>query len=358
MDRISGAVFNWLALALAGDVGQTREAAQYWLDEPRQYWTNPPAESEAEQHLRHLLAQTETPAEAYVRALLACGADPRIPNEDGATALMLAAERDDLGVIGLLLPLSDPKAQHARSKQTALFRAAERGSAEAIALLLPHSDANAQDGSGRNALMRTYRNRAEMTELLLPATDPLATDNEGLTALAWAARLSDAASIRMLLPVSDPATMDNAGQTPLIWAVRAVAPECVALLITHCDLNAKTQAPLETFTGSPINAKGPKLEEWRDAFGLAVLTKAWNCADLLAPLVEFSRVQAAVAGAPDGYMLASRALIERNELAKAIAPFGAGLSSATAGSPASRLADDARATAPEHLTSKKTLHRL
>src|SRR5476651_1128348 len=109
MDRISGAVFNWLALALAGDVGQTREAAQYWLDEPRQYWTNPPAESEAEQHLRHLLAQTETPAEAYVRALLACGADPRIPNEDGATALMLAAERDDLGVIDLLLPLSDPK---------------------------------------------------------------------------------------------------------------------------------------------------------------------------------------------------------------------------------------------------------
>jgi len=365
MDRISEADFNWLALALAGEVERTRDSVQHWLSESARYYfanwknqTNPRHEPLAETRLRELLSRPKISAEAYVHALLACGADPRIPNKDGATALMLAVERGDIDVIHLLLPLSEPKAQHARTKLTALFEAVVAGDAEVVALLLPHSDANARDNSGRNALMQTYQNRAKMTELLLPATDPLATDNEGLTALAWAARMSDAASIRMLLPVSDRSTMDNAGQTPLIWAVRAVAPECVALLIPHCDLNAKTQTPLETFTGSPNNAKGPKLTEWRDAFGLAALTKAWSCADLLAPMVEVSRVQAAVAGAPKGHMPVSRALIERHELAQAIAPFSLGRSDLTTGNATGGLADDFCSTAPGHAADKKTPHRL
>jgi len=357
MDRITAKDFNWVARALAGQVDNTRGATQYWLDLPHRFSAAPLRESDAKKNLRQILAQKNIDPLIYVRALLACGADPLIPGDDGATALMLAAHSGHLDVIRLLLPLSAPLAQNER-KQTALFLAASEGHAEAVALLLPHSDANARDDSGRNALMRTYRNRAEMTKLLLPATDPLAVDDEGLTALAWAARLGDAESVQMLLPVSDPATADHADQTPLIWAVRAVSPGCVALLAPHCDVNAKTQTSLETFLGSPINAKGPKLAEWRDAFGLAALTKAWNCADLLAPRVDMARVREAVVGAPDGYMLASRALIERHELAQAIAPLGTRLNESATDNNTEPLDGASQSMALGRSTDKKPPHRL
>ena len=81
------------------------------------------------------------------------GADPRAADKAGTTALMIAAERADSGMLELLLAHgADPKAADSRQR-TALFYAARANQAAGVRML-QHAGAalDARDGRGYNAL--------------------------------------------------------------------------------------------------------------------------------------------------------------------------------------------------------------
>ena len=76
--------------------------------------------------------------------------DPMSKNEDGRTALMLAALKEHSDCVHLLLPASDALAKDERGI-TALMWAASFGRAACVQLLLPGSDALAKDNTGLTA---------------------------------------------------------------------------------------------------------------------------------------------------------------------------------------------------------------
>jgi ankyrin repeat protein len=88
-----------------------------------------------------------------IKALLDAGADVDIPNVDGETPLMRAADWGSVNVLRMLLEKSaNPNLKGWRGK-TALMIAAKDGEYESVVLLLAHkSDAKLKDNSGNTAL--------------------------------------------------------------------------------------------------------------------------------------------------------------------------------------------------------------
>lgn len=83
---------------------------------------------------------------------LKAGADPlRARDQDGATALMLAAHSRNHLAVGKLLPLSDPSAVDVEG-WTAFFAAVDAESPACASMLAPISDMDHLDKQGRDAL--------------------------------------------------------------------------------------------------------------------------------------------------------------------------------------------------------------
>jgi ankyrin repeat protein len=141
-----------------------------------------------------------------VEALLAGGPNPEQVNAstpDGMSALLFAAQNDDLAMAQQLLE-SGADAQLAnRYGVTPLWLAATNRSAPMVELLLAHgADAKATMPHGETALMAAARSGGvESLRLLLAAgADPNASEaGMGETALMWAAAENHADAIRVLI---------------------------------------------------------------------------------------------------------------------------------------------------------------
>ena len=105
--------------------------------------------------------------------------------------------------------------------QEALRSAARNGRAECLGLLIPISDPKADDSS---ALSWAARNgHLKCVELLIPVSDPKASGSQALAFAAWAGHVE---CVKRLIPISNPHD-----SLPLCWAASNDHIECVKLLI-------------------------------------------------------------------------------------------------------------------------------
>jgi ankyrin repeat protein len=198
---------------------------------------------------------------AAVRALLAKGADPNVPQADGATSLHWAVHWNDLAAADLLIrggakvdavndlgvfPLSlacangsaamverllaanAPVRQALPTGETALMSCAQTGTAVALrALLARGADVDARERDrGQTALMWAAAGRhAEAVKVLVErGADLNAASKTGFTPLMFAAREGDPASTQLLLAAG--ARINDAtpeGESALLIAAASVS---------------------------------------------------------------------------------------------------------------------------------------
>jgi uncharacterized protein len=198
---------------------------------------------------------------AALRALLAKGADPNVPQADGATALHWAVHWNDLdaadvlirggakvdavndlGVFPLslacangsaamverLLAASAPVRQTLPSGESALMSCAQTGTADALrALLARGADVDARERErGQTALMwaAAGRHAGAVKVLLERGADLNAVSTAGFTPLLFAAREGDAASVQLLVAAGSRINDTTAdGESALLIASASVA---------------------------------------------------------------------------------------------------------------------------------------
>ena len=258
------------ALAVEGAERLGEKAALDWLSNN---------EGSSQERELGLLLRRKASLASVVAAFLGCGANPRAADAHGGTALMYAAWEGDAECVKLLMPLSDLKAS-SKIGRTPLMFATVRCNAACMELLLPESDANEPDGDGLTPLMvAVMGNNISGVDLLLPSSSPGAVDQRGKTALILAAE----SSYRMLYENNDEDL------------------RIIDLLLTKSDAQAVDNTGLS-------------------AFGAAMKSEHWGCAERLAHTVDLDTLKKAVAVAGPGKMPAAQARLEHQELVSAIAP--------------------------------------
>ena len=173
---------------------------------------------------------------AILAALLEAGATLDVRDDNGATLLHLAAERDTPANIaallkaGMELEARDDGGRtplHAAAASTVSGRALASAAAMAV-LLQAGADPTSRDDSGRTALELAPAPSTALIEALLDAQagrnvdDPGASDALGYTALHAAARANSPKLIAALIEAgADIDARDNYGHTPLLLAAGA-----------------------------------------------------------------------------------------------------------------------------------------
>ncbi|WP_214102895.1 ankyrin repeat domain-containing protein [Acrocarpospora catenulata] len=198
-----------------------------------------------------------------VELLVAAGADPDIPDEQGRTALHLAAAEGDAETVALLLASGARQDAADADGDTPLAYAASPAVAEA--LCAAGADPDAAGPSGRTPLMNAAADgRAEVAEALLRlGADPRAVTDTGVSALHFAAGypLARQAVALVTLLLDAGAVIDeenNQGTTPLMVATMDMLVETVELLVSRgADVNART---VEGFT--PLMHASDGRTEW------------------------------------------------------------------------------------------------
>jgi uncharacterized protein len=192
-----------------------------------------------------------------VNLLLKAGANPQVANRYGATPLSAAATYADKGVVESLLKAgANPEVRVTRSGQTVLMTASRVGNVGAVTALLDRGvDVNAKESDrGQTALMwAAAEGHPEVVSLLmshgadpkirsvdrntagarLQSATPVANvDRGGLTALMLAARQGQVGSSRALLEGgADANQTDPDGNNALVLAVLNVHYDVANLLL-------------------------------------------------------------------------------------------------------------------------------
>lgn len=179
-------------------------------------------------------------------------------------ALLSAARNGRAECLGVLIPLSDPKADNSR----ALSWAARKGHLECLDLLIPVSDPKASESQA--LALAAWAGHAECVKRLIPISnphDPLplcwAASNDQIEcvklliiapppfnlslAISRASSNGHAECVKILLAV--PGALARLSPEPLRWAARAGRIDCVELLLPHSD-------PLAPEDESGLNALG------------------------------------------------------------------------------------------------------
>lgn len=223
--------------------------------------------------------------------LILRGADVDAENDDGWTALHMAARRGKLAVVKLLIrAVAHPTAKISSGVQSPLHLAAEGGHADVVTQLLAYgADLGARDSSGRTALHVAVHNRkgAAVDALLQAGTSVESSTNNDSTPLHYAARRSFSGGVGVLVHAgANIECRNSAGQTPLHLACKKPCASTVgALLQLGADENAVDdggRTPHDTVPGErgcQSAAKGvrellacaPALRAWRRRGWLAVL---------------------------------------------------------------------------------------
>lgn len=187
---------------------------------------------------------------ARVKLALSQGANPKVQNAMGQTALMEACgSGGSAECAAFLLPLSDPLARN-RIGRTALFEAAHAGCPDRVAMLLPVSDLGCADKHGESPLMRACEGEESEASLrslalLLGAFDPRGRDRDRNTPLMYAAFKGRSETLAKLLPLSDPLAVNARGESALMMAASAwhlhASARCIEILLPVSDLGARDQ---------------------------------------------------------------------------------------------------------------------
>jgi ankyrin repeat protein len=162
---------------------------------------------------------------AAVRQLLQQRADVDAPQADGSTALMLAADRDDVEIANLLIRARASVNVANEYGATALSVASARGNTALVTLLLEsHADPNARLASGETPLMSAAdKGHADVVRALLQhGADVNAKEARGgQTALMWAAANRHADIVQLLIERgADVGARSNGDFTPLLFAAQ------------------------------------------------------------------------------------------------------------------------------------------
>ncbi|MGH9318650.1 MAG: ankyrin repeat domain-containing protein [Vicinamibacteria bacterium] len=148
---------------------------------------------------QELVAAARAGENARVSALLAAGAPVDSQDEEGSTALMVAALRDDEQMIEALLSAgADPNLRNSRG-ETALLLTAGRSPGIVRALLASGAGVNLKDNEGQTPLIAAASSRPESVRLLLESgADVAQQDKTGVSALT-VAEAAGATEIEALL---------------------------------------------------------------------------------------------------------------------------------------------------------------
>lgn len=141
-----------------------------------------------------------------VPSLLAHGADFRVRNELGVTALDAAAEGGDPEIVEALMAAGADVNVRTNTGKTPLMRAAVHGRTEAAgALVAGGAHANDADQDGWTALMFAVRDgdRDTVELLIRSGADPTAANGDGETALSIATRRQDKDMLKLLKTPSE-----------------------------------------------------------------------------------------------------------------------------------------------------------
>lgn len=161
---------------------------------------------------------------AAVAQLLDTGADPNLPQPDGATALHWATHNDDTELVGRLLEAGASVDAVNAYGVTPLSLACQNGNGTIVQQLLDSgADPNKPLLGGETPLMTAARTGklAPVTELIRHKADVNATERRGQTALMWAAAEGNLQTVDALLNAgADPDVQLRLGFTAFFFAVR------------------------------------------------------------------------------------------------------------------------------------------
>ena len=186
---------------------------------------------------------------ATIRALLEQGADVNAGDSGGATALLWAAQWDNVTTARLLIGAGAEVDAANDYGMTPLLMACTNGSAAMVTLLLDAAARpNQVDPSGVTPLMTAARvgNADVVRTLILHNADLHAQERLlGQTALMWAASEEHLDVVRVLLESgADPHVASASGFTPLLFAARQGNVPLVQLFLDHgVDINYAPPPP-------------------------------------------------------------------------------------------------------------------
>jgi ankyrin repeat protein len=168
--------------------------------------------------------------------LVSAGANLRIASKDGYSALALAADRNALGVVRLMLGRGvDPNWGGSQTLGTPLMFAARNPDIRMLRdLIAAGGDVNPCDISGESPLTVAahYHNLDALEALVRAGADPLVVSHNGSTALHWAALGCLAGGhnatlfARLIQLGVDPKKCDSAGRSALDIAMNYDRWEC------------------------------------------------------------------------------------------------------------------------------------
>jgi ankyrin repeat protein len=223
--------------AARGDLAETRRFLDVGAD----------ANSRDEEGATALMRAAQNGQPQAVSVLLARGADPNLANRAGATALMWGV--GNARVVELLLDHgADPNAKPASGHTALVIAANSDGTADVAKLLVSRgADVNAASIRGFTPLhSASLSGDPKLVQLLLEkGADPKAANRLGWTALHSATSMGNPAIVRALVDAGTPVNEGVNGVTPLMWAAAGGSSEIVELLLRR---GAKATAR-ETFHG-------------------------------------------------------------------------------------------------------------
>lgn len=166
-----------------------------------------------------------------VTRLLARGADPNTPDEQGNTLLMVAIRHKNTALADLLIDAGAKLNLRNRYGETAIMLASYNGLGGVVEkLYVKGAEINHK---GWNPLLyAASAGHAEIVQLLLDGGVPVnATSDNGTTALMMAARGNHTVTVKVLLKNgADPNIRNEAGGTALQWALARNREEVAELL--------------------------------------------------------------------------------------------------------------------------------
>ncbi|KID95046.1 ankyrin repeat protein, partial [Metarhizium majus ARSEF 297] len=155
--------------------------------------------------------------------LMAHGGDPARRNRYGETALHLAARKDNLRLVRILLASGRVDVNAASvTRSTPLFEAIQVGNVQMVEVLLAYgASEEIYELNGGFVFTKALKSRGTglMKALLELRIRPDVADAKGRTALSWAAEYGHAMQVEMLLESGAGVdTQDVQGKTPLMYA--------------------------------------------------------------------------------------------------------------------------------------------
>ena len=214
---------------------------------------------------------------AEVKRLLRAGANLKLANNYGVTAMTLAAEVADTGMLKVLLEAGADADSPNPEGQTALHAVARTGNTEAAQVLLKAGatiDAKEKWGGQTPLMWASARRHPAMMELLI---------SKGADVNA---RSTDRNYQRHVQAEGRPKSLDSGGLSPLAYAARENCMACVEVLLTHkVDINLPDPDGVSPLLVAIMNANwdiasrliqaGADVNQW-DIFGETPLLNAIN----------------------------------------------------------------------------------